>query len=133
MSIHTTFVGACALGAALALLPVAQAKLPPLSPEAKVKADEAKAKSAWSDKVAAYQLCKAQDRAAANYLKTAKAAGKEVAAPTPGAPCADPGPFVPPPAGTAGAQSPNVAAAAPPNQTQLPATQPAAGAAPAKK
>ena len=51
------------------LLSSAHAKLPPLSPEAKLKAEEAKHKSAWSDKVAAYQLCKAQDRAVASYMQ----------------------------------------------------------------
>ncbi|HTH95054.1 MAG TPA: hypothetical protein VL550_07475 [Rhodocyclaceae bacterium] len=66
------------------------AKLPPLSDEAKAKADEAKAKGAWSDKVAAFQLCKSQDAVAARYRKTAKDAGKVVETPK----CEDPGPFV---------------------------------------
>ena len=70
------------------------AKLPPLSDEAKAKAVEAAAKSAWGGKVDAYQLCKSQDKAAASYYKTAKAAGKETkpAMATPA--CADPGAFV---------------------------------------
>jgi hypothetical protein len=72
---------------------VAAAKLPPLSDEAKAKADEAKAKADHSTKVAAYQTCKAQDRVAAHYFKTAKKDPK--GAPTL-PPCADPGPFVPP-------------------------------------
>ena len=38
-------------------LPLAQAKLPPPSPEAQASAAQAKLKAAWSDKVAAYQLC----------------------------------------------------------------------------
>ena len=96
----------------------ATAKLPALSPEAQAKAEEAKQKTAWSDKVAAYQLCKAQDRVAAAYrqkkasqpstdaaAQVATAAGAppaaSAAAPAaaPAAPaaipgCQDPGPFV---------------------------------------
>ena len=106
-------LGALALCAAFGLPPVAHAKLPPLSPEAKLKADEAKAKTAWSDKVAAFQLCKAQERSAANYVKTAKAAGKETKPATDTLPCADPGPFVPPvPPVAAAASAPAVVAAA---------------------
>jgi hypothetical protein len=67
------------------------AKLPAPSEEAKAKADEAKAKTAWSDKVASYQLCRAQDRVAAYYLKTKTAPAQ----PATGIPaCADPGPYV---------------------------------------
>ncbi|WP_332775180.1 hypothetical protein [Polaromonas sp.] len=77
------------------------AKLPPLSDEAKAKAAEAAAKAAWSGKVDAYLLCKSQDKAAASYYKTAKAAGKETkpAKETPA--CADPGAFVYTPPGAA--------------------------------
>ena len=50
---------------AAVLAPVALAKLPPLSDEAKAKAAEAAAKTAWSGKVDAYQLCRAQDRRSA--------------------------------------------------------------------
>lgn len=78
----------------IAAAPMAQAKLPPLSAEAQIKADEAKAKAAWSDKVGAYQLCKSMDRTAASYFKTAKSAGKETRPPVATPPCADPGPFV---------------------------------------
>lgn len=73
----------------------ALAKLPPLSDEAKAQAAEAAAKAAHGAKVENFLLCKSQDRAAAHYFKTAKAAGKEV---KPGAalpPCADPGAYVP--------------------------------------
>lgn len=64
----------------------ATAKLPALSPEAQAKAEEAKQKTAWSDKVAAYQLCKAQDRVAAAYRqKKASQPSNEAAAPTPAA------------------------------------------------
>src|SRR5512144_3211328 len=74
----------------------ALAKIPPPTEAAKAAADEAKAKSAWSDKVAAYQLCLVQDRVAARYRQSAAAQGKQAsqqALPTP--PCADPGPYVP--------------------------------------
>ncbi len=74
---------------ALAKLPT-----PVLTDEAKAKAAEAAAKTAWSGKVANYQLCKSQDRAAAQYYKVAKANGKDTR-PAPDMPaCADPGPFV---------------------------------------
>lgn len=69
---------------------IAGAKLPPLSDEAKAKADEAKAKAAWGDKVAAYQLCVAQDKVAAYYLKTTGKDSKPMPVPA----CADPGPYV---------------------------------------
>lgn len=69
---------------------VAAAKLPPPSEEAKAKADEAKAKTAWSDKVAAYKLCLAQDRIAANYLKTTGKPKPAIELPA----CQDPGPYV---------------------------------------
>jgi hypothetical protein len=85
------------------------AKLPPLSDEAKAKADEAKAKAAHGDKVAAFQLCNAQDRVAARYVKDLKAQNKEAKPATATAACADPGAFVWPPAPAA-----TVAAAAPP-------------------
>lgn len=119
------------------------AKLPPLDDAAKAKAAEAAAKTAWQGKVDAYQLCKAQDKVAATYLKSAgKPGAKEVkpvvaaasgaaAAPPaaasgtpvefkPPAPCADPGPFAynPPeqkPLETAGAHSPTGTAASPPS------------------
>ena len=82
------------------------AKLPPLSDEAKAKADETKAKAAHTAKVNAYLLCKSQDKVVAHVQKTNKAkAGKPVTTPA----CADPGKFVytPPEA------APAVAAAAP--------------------
>lgn len=78
----------CAAAAMAALGSAAFAKLPPPSDEAKAKAAEAAPKAAWAGKVGAYQLCKAQDRAVAHYMKTA---GKGAA---PASTCADPGPFV---------------------------------------
>jgi len=108
------------VGAALLGSP-AWAKLPPPSDEAKAKAAETAAKTAWSGKVDGYKLCKSMDATAAHYYAQAKKAGKEVKPAVATAPCADPGPFVytPPEAAPAAA----TAAAAPP----------AVGAAPAKK
>jgi hypothetical protein len=121
-----------------------QAKLPPLSPEAQAKADEAKAKTAWTEKVAAYQLCKSMDRVADGYFKRVKvgkpAAAASAAAPASAAaatapasaalapgtpvatpPCTDPGPFVAAapaaskPLEASGAHSPPATAATPPS------------------
>jgi hypothetical protein len=69
---------------------MAAAALPPLSDEAKAKAAEAKNKTAWSDKVAAYQLCQAQDRVAAKYLKDKAKPKPAIEVP----PCTSPGPYV---------------------------------------
>jgi hypothetical protein len=115
-----------ALGAAaflLAGLP-ASAKLPALSPEAQAKADETKAKTAWSDKVAAYKLCQSQDRVVAQYRKTATSAKPGTETPA----CTDPGPFAPPaasapPLEAAGAHSPPQTAAQPPSSTATDAEQ----------
>ena len=74
------------------------AKLPPLSDEAKAKAEETKAKAAHTAKVEAYDLCKSQDKVVKHVQKHNKAqAGKPVATP----PCADPGKFVYTPAAPA--------------------------------
>jgi hypothetical protein len=69
----------------------AQAKLPAPTEEQKAAAAAAKDKQAWSDKVAAYKLCLAQDRVAAAYLKSKGGGGKPSAALPP---CSDPGPYV---------------------------------------
>lgn len=97
----------------------AVAKLPPLSDEAKAKAAEAAARTAWSNNVANYQLCKSMDRVAASYLERARAAGKAVQ-PVATAPCSDPGLFSyePKPIEAAGAHSPPQTAATPPSTTQ---------------
>lgn len=71
----------------MALAGTAGAKLPAASPEAQAKAEEAKQKTAWSDKVAAYQLCKAQDKVAAAYKQTK---GSQPAAAAPAAAAAAP-------------------------------------------
>ena len=110
------------------------AKLPPPSDEVKAKAAEATARAAWSGKVDAYQFCKSQDKVAAHYYKTAKAANKDTKPAKEMPPCADPGLFVytPPeaakPLEAAGAHSPAPTATSPPSSKT-----PAAAIAPAKK
>ncbi len=97
------------------------AKLPALSDEAKAKAAEAAAKSAWTDKVGLYKLCQAMDRTAETYRTRVKASGGAASAPEPTPPCGDPGPFVAPvvevakPLEAAGAHSPPAMATSPPN------------------
>jgi hypothetical protein len=108
------------------------AKLPAPSDEAKAKAAEAAAKTAWTGKVDAYLLCKSQDKVSAAYRKTHKDA-KPAAADLPA--CADPGPFsyTPPeakPLEASGAHSPAGTATSPPSTKAPAATLPAA---PAKK
>lgn len=121
-------------------------KLPPLSDDAKAKAAEAASKAGWSDKVGAYQLCKAMDKVAEKYRSTSSSSR---AAPAPSAvvvassassvivatvtpltspapvampPCADPGPYVAQaapakPIEAAGAHSPPEMAKGPPSTT----------------
>ncbi|HEX5698574.1 MAG TPA: hypothetical protein VFX90_07995 [Rhodoferax sp.] len=104
--------------AALALLgSAAFAKLPPPTEEAKAKAAEAAAKTAWAGKVDAFTLCKAQDRVVAHYKKApaasdAKPAATGAAGVAPSGACVDPGPFVYVPAGAAPAATPAPAASA---------------------
>lgn len=69
----------------------AQAKLPAPTEEAKTKEVETKAKAAWLEKVAAYQLCLSQDKVAAQYMK-AKGAEAKPATATPA--CQGPDPYV---------------------------------------
>ncbi|MBT9506127.1 hypothetical protein [Rhodoferax sp.] len=101
-------------GIALVMCTSVMAKLPALSDEAKAKAAEAAAKTAWSGKVDGYLLCKAQDKTVAHY-KSAKTDAKETKAakgakvPAAASTCVDPGPFVYTPAAPVAA-----AAAAPP-------------------
>jgi hypothetical protein len=73
---------------------VAGAKLPPPSADAQAKAAEAKDKTAWSDKVAAYQLCLAQDKVAAYYRRTKGAEVTTAMAAAAIPPCQNPGPYV---------------------------------------
>ena len=108
------------LAAAPVFMLPAAAKLPPLSEEAKAKAAETAAKTAWSDKVGAYQLCRAMDRTAEHYRKAVQTAGKAASAAVETPSCADPGPFsppvqAPPPLEAAGAHSPTTMAVAPPS------------------
>ena len=116
-TIQHAFLTAALCGAALSL--PAWAKLPAPSDEAKAKAAEAAAKSAWAGKVDGYKLCKSMDAVAAGYYAQAKKEGKETKPAVATAPCADPGPFV---------YTPPVPAAAASGAT---ATAPAAPAAPA--
>jgi hypothetical protein len=100
-------------GLTLALLAgSALAKLPALSDEAKAKAAETAAKTAWTNKVGDYLLCKSQDKVAAAHVAQAKKDGKPVT-PVATPACADPGPFVyaPPGAASGAAPAPAVAAA----------------------
>jgi hypothetical protein len=117
---------ALAAGSVHAKLPA-----PNPTPEEKTKAAEAAARTAWTNKVADYQLCRSMERTAAHYFEVAKKRGT-AAAPDPSAPaCTDPGPFATTPPDTkpleaAGAHSPPGTAATPPS-TKTPAaeTQPA--------
>lgn len=105
---------ALSLASLLLCAPLAWAKLPPPSDEAKAKAAEAAAKTAHAGKVGNYQLCKSMDAVAARYAAEAKKAGKPFK-PTAGlAPCTDPGAFVYTPAPAPGATpaTPAVATAA---------------------
>jgi hypothetical protein len=107
------------LGCALLTAASALAKLPALSDDAKAKAAEAAAKTAWSGKVDAFQLCKAQDKVAAQVAKAKapKVVGKDAkAAAAPASSCVDPGAFVytpPVPAAAASAPAPAASAAEP--------------------
>ncbi|MBU3537858.1 hypothetical protein [Polynucleobacter sp. UK-Gri1-W3] len=89
----------CAFSSAAAF-----ATLPPLTPEAQAAADLAKAKTAYVDKVGAYQLCQAQNRVADRF----RVAG--TAAP---AACVAPPPFVPPVVAAAAAPAAPAASATP--------------------
>lgn len=91
------------LSSVLLLTVLAHAKLPApvMSDEAKAKAVAAAAKAAHDNKVAAYQLCVAQNKAASQYFKAAAASGKGVNPPSETPACTDPGPFVPAPVAAA--------------------------------
>ena len=116
------FIAALSMGISAAVF----AKLPALNDEAKAKAAEAAAKTAWSAKVDAFKLCMSQDKTAAGYYKSASASAKgkstKTAATTP--PCADPGAFVYAPTDAvkpieaSGAHSPATTAASPPSTKQ---------------
>ena len=59
------------------------AALPPLTPEAQEAATLAKAKTAYGDKVGAYQLCQAQNRVADRFRVSGTAAPAACTAPPP--------------------------------------------------
>ncbi|MEO8278483.1 MAG: hypothetical protein ABI564_02255 [Ideonella sp.] len=79
--------------ACVAFAQLAMAKMPPATEEAKAKAAEAAAKTAWGDKVASFQLCKVQDRLAASYRAGQSSSGKQPGTPFEAPPCTDPGPY----------------------------------------
>ena len=95
------------------------ATLPPATDAAKDQAKETAAKTAWSDKVAAYKLCLTQDRVAETYRKDLKGEGKVAPQAMSTAACQDPGPFVSPlaqkPLEASGAHSPAGTATSPPS------------------
>jgi hypothetical protein len=108
------------------------AKLPPPDDAAKAKAAEAAAKTAWQAKVDAYLLCKAQDKVAAAYIKTAAKSPPKAAptaAPVAAAPAAAAPAAAAPAAAAPAAAAPAAAAptAAPPAAA---AAQPAASGTP---
>ncbi|MFO1304698.1 MAG: hypothetical protein U1F54_13275 [Burkholderiales bacterium] len=111
-TLATALIGACACQA--------WGTLPPASEEAKAQAEQTRAKSAWQDKVAAYQLCQSQDKVAEAYRRSQKAEGKPVPPPASGTPCQDPGPYASPllqkPLEASGAHSPPGMATTPPSQ-----------------
>ena len=123
---------ACSLALSSMLLPgLSMAKLPAMSDEAKLKAAEASAKSAWTDKVAGFQLCKAMDRTAEAYRRSFKSTGKDTPQPTTTLPCSDPGQFAYTPTPiTPDAQKPLEASRAhsPPGPAQSPPSQKATAA-----
>lgn len=109
----------------LTLAGLASAKLPPPSDEAKAAAAEAKAKTAWSDKVAAYKLCLVQNKVVEHYRKnkpaqaqvTPATAAAGSTAPTPG-----PSSTAAAPSATSIAPAPSVSATAVP-PAAIPACQ----------
>lgn len=110
----------CATSILALLSSWALAKLPAPSDEAKTKAAEAAAKTAWAGKVDGFMLCKSQDKVVAHYkkaqfVKEVKPVAKGVAAPASAASasaCVDPGPFVYSPVATAASAVAAPAAAA---------------------
>ena len=98
------------------------AKLPPVTSEAKTKAELEAAKAAWAEKVGLYQLCMVTDQIASTYRKNALAAGKATASAVTTPACVAPGSFtmsVKPeaqkPLESSGAHSPPGTAVSPPS------------------
>lgn len=115
-------------GVLASLSGMAWAKLPALSDEAKAKAAEAAAKTAWAGKVDAFQLCKSQDKVAGSYFQKIKSTGGTPKVVTATPPCTDPGAFsftapeAAKPIEAAGAHSPAATAASPPSGKQSDST-----------
>ncbi len=106
----------------------ASATLPPPTPEAKAQAAATAARSAWTEKIGAYQLCVAGDRVAERYRASLKASMKDVPPPAATPPCTDPGPYIAPvadakPLEAAGAHSPPATATSPPSTKATAAEQ----------
>ncbi len=97
---------AAAVGLAVAAPAFGKLPAPQLTDEQKVKAEEAKQRTAWQGKVTAYEQCQAENAVVGKYVKSMKAKGKDVKLDP--AACANPGPFV-----LAGAAPAAPAAAAP--------------------
>jgi hypothetical protein len=91
----------------------ALAKLPPPSDEAKAKAAEAVARTAWSAKAEAYKVCQIEDRLAKQY----HASVKDAPAAIPPSACIDPGrtPVADKPLEASEAHSPPGKATSPPS------------------
>lgn len=92
-----------------------------VSPAAQAKAKEAAAKAAWTNQVAAYKLCMAQNAAAEHYRHNAPS-GKAIRPPSTSMVCTDPGPYTyqpeePRTIEESGAHSPPETAKSPPSTT----------------
>ncbi len=115
-----------ALSTLIAASSFAKIPAPVLSDEAKAKAAEATAKTAFNGKLDGYKLCMSMEKASAHYYKTAQTAGKTTKPATATPPCADPGAFVyPPPAAPATATAPAAPAPAPAAAATAPVATPA--------
>jgi hypothetical protein len=79
---------------ALGMAGAALAKLPAPTDAQKAAAAEAAAKAGHANKVAAYQLCEAENRIATRYIEEQKAKGNTVT-PQLTKGCENPGPFQP--------------------------------------
>jgi hypothetical protein len=127
---------AFAIVALFATVAAAKIPAPVLTDEAKLKAAETAAKTAWTAKKESFLLCQWQDKSTAHYRKTV--ANAKPAAATP--PCVDPGAFVfpvpeaaVPATGVAAAPATPAVAAAAAKPAATPAPAVAAATAPAKK
>lgn len=105
---------------------ISLAKLPAPDEAAKAKAAETTAKAAWQAKVDGYLLCKAQDKIAAQYMKTAARKPAAAHAATPAAAAVPAAAATPPAAVSPAASAPANAAAA----TAAAPGQPAASGTP---